>query len=224
MAADLFETGSLAGVNVTITAGPTREAIDPIRYISNNSSGKMGYALARAAMEAGANVVLISGPVALQAPDRVKLVPVESARQMLDACQVVPGDIFISVAAVADYRPAEMASDKIKKSSDTMQLNLVKNPDILATLSLSEARPFCVGFAAETQNLEAYAKKKLEAKKLDLIFANNAAATFNSESSLATAYWQDGEFAFPQSSKANLAREMITLIAARYRDSQATGH
>jgi phosphopantothenoylcysteine decarboxylase/phosphopantothenate--cysteine ligase len=224
MAADLFETGSLAGVNVTITAGPTREAIDPIRYISNNSSGKMGYALARAAMEAGANVVLISGPVALQAPDRVKLVPVESARQMLDACQVVPGDIFISVAAVADYRPAEMASDKIKKSSDTMQLNLLKNPDILATLSLSEARPFCVGFAAETQNLEAYAKKKLEAKKLDLIFANNAAATFNSESSLATAYWQDGEFAFPQSSKANLAREMITLIAARYRDSQATGH
>ena len=143
-AADIFETGELAGVNITITAGPTREAIDPVRYISNHSSGKMGYALARAAMEAGAKVVLVSGPVALEPPPQVKLVAVESARQMLDACQVVPGDIFISVAAVADYRPANSASEKIKKNADTMELSLVKNPDILARISLSAQRPFCV--------------------------------------------------------------------------------
>ena len=220
-AAKLFETGVLAGVNVTITAGPTREAIDPVRYISNHSSGKMGYALARAAMEAGARVVLISGPVALEPPPRVKVVAVESARQMLDACQVVPGDIFISVAAVADYRPAEASREKIKKNSKTMELSLVKNPDILASISLSDRRPFCVGFAAETENLEDYAKKKLADKKLDLIFANNAALTFNSESALATAYWADGEKDFPKSSKAVLTRNMVALIAERYRASLA---
>ena len=216
-AAKLFDTGTLAGVNVTITAGPTREAIDPVRYISNHSSGKMGYALARAAMEAGAKVILISGPVALEPPPRVKLVSVESARQMLDACQVVPGDIFISVAAVADYRPETTATEKIKKNDKTMTLNLVKNPDILASISLSEKRPFCVGFAAETENLEDFAKKKLADKKLDLIFANNAAQTFNSESALAAAYWPGGEQEFPRSSKAVLTRDMIALIAARYR-------
>ena len=220
-AAGMFETGDLAGVNVTITAGPTREAIDPIRYVSNRSSGKMGYALARAAMEAGANVVLISGPVELAAPPKVKLVPVESAAQMLDACKVVPGDIFISVAAVADYRPVESAREKIKKNADTMTLLMVKNTDILATLSLSDKRPFCVGFAAETQNLEAYAREKLASKKLDLIFANNATTTFNSESALATAYWNGGEHAFPQSSKASLARDMIALIASRFHAGKA---
>ncbi len=218
-AADIFETGELAGVNITITAGPTREAIDPVRYISNHSSGKMGYALARAAMEAGAKVVLVSGPVDLEPPPQVKLVAVESARQMLDACQVVPGDIFISVAAVADYRPASSASEKIKKNTDTMELSLVKNPDILALISLSEQRPFCVGFAAETQNIEEYARKKLQDKKLDLIFANNATDTFNSESALATAYWPEGEHPFPRSSKASLARDMVSLIARCYRKS-----
>jgi len=219
-AAKLFTTGILAGVDVTITAGPTREAIDPVRYISNHSSGKMGYALATAAMEAGAKVVLISGPVALEPPPRVKVVAVESARQMLDACQVVPGDIFISVAAVADYRPAQKAEEKIKKSGKTMELSLVKNPDILAQISLSERRPFCVGFAAETENLEAYAKKKLADKKLDLIFANNAVKTFNSESAMATAYWADGEKAFSQSSKSVLTCDMIALIATRYKTSR----
>ena len=219
-AAAMFETGELAGVNITITAGPTREAIDPVRYISNHSSGKMGYALARAAMEAGAKVVLVSGPVALEPPPQVKLVAVESARQMLDACQVVPGDIFISVAAVADYRPANSASEKIKKNADTMELSLVKNPDILAQISLSAQRPFCVGFAAETQNIEEYARKKLLDKKLDLIFANNAADTFNSESALATAYWPEGEHPFPRSSKSSLARDMVSLIARCYRKSK----
>jgi phosphopantothenoylcysteine decarboxylase/phosphopantothenate--cysteine ligase len=221
-AAKLFDIGALAGVNVTITAGPTREAIDPVRYISNHSSGKMGYALARAAMEAGAKVVLISGPVALEPPPRVKLVSVESARQMLDACQVLPGDIFISVAAVADYRPETTATEKIKKNDKTMTLNLVKNPDILASISLSEKRPFCVGFAAETENLEDFAKKKLVDKKLDLIFANNAAQTFNSESALATAYWPGGEQEFAHCSKAVLTRAMIALIAARYFTAKAT--
>ena len=219
-AAAMFETGELAGVNITITAGPTREVIDPVRYISNHSSGKMGYALARAAMEAGAKVVLVSGPVALEPPPQVKLVAVESARQMLDACQVVPGDIFISVAAVADYRPANSASEKIKKNADTMELSLIKNPDILAQISLSAQRPFCVGFAAETQNIEEYARKKLLDKKLDLIFANNAADTFNSESALATAYWSEGEHPFPRSSKSSLARDMVSLIARCYRKSK----
>jgi len=211
-AAGLFETGILAGINVTVTAGPTREAIDPVRYISNHSSGKMGYALATAAMEAGANVILITGPVALEPPSRMKVVPVESARQMLDACTVVPGDIFISVAAVADYRPADAASSKIKKDADTMTLPLVRNPDILTTISQSRNRPFCVGFAAETDNIEAYARKKLEDKQLDLIFANNATDTFNSDSAQATAYWQNGEFSFQKSSKSGLTRQMVSLI------------
>jgi len=221
-AADVFETGELAGVEITITAGPTREAIDPVRYISNHSSGKMGYALARAAMEAGAKVVLISGPVSLEPPPQVKLVSVESARQMLDACQVVPGNIFISVAAVADYRPANSANEKIKKHADTMELKLVKNPDILARISLSARRPFCVGFAAETENIEEYARKKLQDKRLDLIFANNATDTFNSESALATAYWENGEHSFPQCSKTSLARDMVSLIARCYRESKNT--
>lgn len=219
-ASGMFETGALSGVNITITAGPTREAIDPVRYISNHSSGKMGYALATAAMEAGASVVLVSGPVALEPPPRVKLVSVESARQMLDACQVVPGDIFISVAAVADYRPEQPVSEKIKKNDDTMVLNLVKNPDILALISKSENRPFCVGFAAETHKLEEYARKKLADKQLDLIFANNAADTFNSESALATAYWNNSEKAFSESTKSSLARDMIALIASRYRETR----
>jgi len=219
-ASGMFETGALSGVNITITAGPTQEAIDPVRYISNHSSGKMGYALATAAMEAGASVVLVSGPVALEPPPRVKLVSVESARQMLDACQVVPGDIFISVAAVADYRPEQPVSEKIKKNDDTMVLNLVKNPDILALISKSENRPFCVGFAAETHKLEEYARKKLADKQLDLIFANNAADTFNSESALATAYWNNSEKAFSESTKSSLARDMIALIASRYRETR----
>lgn len=218
-ASELFETGELAGVNVTITAGPTREAIDPVRYISNHSSGKMGYALATAAMEAGANVVLISGPVSLEPPPRVRVVNVESARQMLDACEVSQSDIFISVAAVADYRPENPVKEKIKKSEDTMTINLVKNPDILATLSLSDNRPFCVGFAAETENIEAYACKKLEDKKLDLIFANDAAETFNSDSAQVNAYWNGGEKAFSESTKSSLARDMVHLIAGRYSET-----
>ncbi|MEY4642266.1 MAG: hypothetical protein RLZZ227_2260 [Pseudomonadota bacterium] len=214
-AAGLFASGALSGFKVTITAGPTREAIDPVRYISNHSSGKMGYALARAAVEAGAEVTLISGPVSLAPPERVKVVAVQSAQDMLQACRAHSGDIFIGVAAVADYRAAEAAAQKIKKNADAMTLQLVRNPDILATMSATEPRPFCAGFAAETENLAANAQAKLAAKNLDLIFANDASATFGQDEASVTAYWRGGEQNFPQCGKEQLARQMIALIAAR---------
>ncbi|MDR0780997.1 MAG: bifunctional phosphopantothenoylcysteine decarboxylase/phosphopantothenate--cysteine ligase CoaBC, partial [Pseudomonadales bacterium] len=152
-----FASGLLAGLKVTLTAGPTREALDPVRYLSNHSSGKMGYALAEAAVDAGAEVTLISGPTALPIPPRLRFVAVESAADMLAACQGQRADIFIGVAAVADYRPAEHAPHKLKKDHDTFALTLVRNPDILATMAASVPKPFCVGFAAETRDLAAYA-------------------------------------------------------------------
>jgi phosphopantothenoylcysteine decarboxylase/phosphopantothenate--cysteine ligase len=214
-AAALFTSGALNGVKVTITAGPTREAIDPVRYISNHSSGKMGYALARAAVEAGAVVTLISGPVSLPPPERVTLVRVETAQDMLHACEAQPCDVFVGVAAVADYRAAEPAAQKIKKNADELSLPLVRNPDILAAMAAHKPRPFCAGFAAETENLAANAQGKLLAKNLDLIFANDASATFGQDDATVTAYWKGGEQLFPQGSKEQLARQMIALIAAR---------
>ena len=162
-AAALFEQGLLAGRRVVITAGPTREALDPVRYISNHSSGKMGYALAQAAVDAGAVTTLISGPVNLAPPEHAQLVPVESARDMLDACLPLlqDCDIFIACAAVADYRPAEASEQKIKKGPEAVSLQLVPNPDIVATVSASEHRPFTVGFAAETNDVITYARGKL---------------------------------------------------------------
>jgi phosphopantothenoylcysteine decarboxylase/phosphopantothenate--cysteine ligase len=223
-AGSLFASGSLAGVHVTITAGPTREAIDPVRYLSNHSSGKMGYALAQAAMEAGASVTLISGPVSLQAPERVKLVRVESAQQMLDACLQAPGEIFIAVAAVADYRPVQPAAQKIKKQSATMTLELVRNPDILATIAQRKPKPYCVGFAAETENLASYAKAKLAEKNLDMIFANEATSTFGQDTAAVTAYWVksggEKEAVFEPANKTLLARELITLISANRHPSR----
>jgi phosphopantothenoylcysteine decarboxylase/phosphopantothenate--cysteine ligase len=213
-----FAVGALAGVKVTITAGPTREAIDPVRYLSNHSSGKMGYALAQAAVEAGAAVTLISGPVALAPPERVTLVKVESAQQMLEASLAEPGEVFIAVAAVADYRPAQVAPGKIKKQAETLTLELVRNPDILATIAQLKPKPFCVGFAAETDRLADYAKGKLRDKQLDMIFANDAASTFGADESSVTAYWDKAgqlkEAQFERASKALLARELITLISA----------
>ena len=214
-AAALFASGALHGMKVTITAGPTRETIDPVRYISNHSSGKMGYALARAAVEAGAIVTLISGPVSLPPPERVALVAVESAQDMLQACETHPCDVFVGVAAVSDYRPAEPVAQKIKKSEAALTLPLVRNPDILAAMAARKPRPFCAGFAAETENLAANAQTKLAAKNLDLIFANDASSTFGQDDATVTAYWNGGELAFPRSSKEQLARAMITLIAAR---------
>ena len=218
-AAEFFDTGLLAGRTVCITAGPTREAIDPVRFISNHSSGRMGYALAEAAMEAGARVTLISGPVHLQAPEGVHLVRVESAQQMLDACLANPAEIFIAVAAVADYRPEAPATNKIKKHADTMTLSLVKNPDILATMASQSPRPYCVGFAAETERLVEHGRAKLQAKQLDLVFANNATETFNSDEATVTAIWQDSEQQLDTASKSQLARTMIELISrGQHRD------
>jgi len=218
--AALFATGLLSGKRITITAGPTQEAIDPVRFISNHSSGKMGYALAAEAANEGAIVTLISGPVALDAPERVTRINVVSAQSMLDACleTLADCDIFIGVAAVADYRPESIADDKIKKSTDVITLTMVKNPDIIATIANSEKRPFTVGFAAETQNIDDYGRKKLQNKKLDMLFANDARATLGSDSISATALWPSGDAgidhkALGPASKSSVAREMLSLIA-----------
>ncbi len=213
--AGLFQCGALAGLKVCITAGPTREAIDPVRYISNHSSGKMGYALAQAAIEAGAKVSLISGPVNLPPPSHSNLIYVESAEQMLNAAIAATKehcDIFIGVAAVADYRPEQIATNKIKKSEDAMQLVLVKNPDILATIAAQPSKPFCVGFAAETENLKSNALAKLASKNIDLVIANHATSTFNNDEASVSAYWHKGERTLTTNRKEKVARELILLI------------
>lgn len=168
--------GLLAGKRVVITAGPTREAIDPVRYISNHSTGKMGFAIAAACYSAGAKVTLLAGPVSLETPNGVRRINVSSAIKMLDESmhQLDEGcDIFIATAAVADYRVAEVAEHKIKKAGDELNVSLVKNPDIVATIARQEKRPFMVGFAAETRHVEEYAAGKLVAKKLDMIACND---------------------------------------------------
>ena len=220
LAADCFESGLLTGKHVLVTAGPTREAIDPVRYITNHSSGKMGYALARAAAEAGARVTLISGPVQLPAPDRVNRINVTSAREMLLACEAaMPCDILIASAAVADFRPAEPADHKLKKdpgSDDGMSLQLVRNPDILATLAQRSDRPFSVGFAAETQNLLDYAARKLRDKNLDLIVANDVSSSsigFDSEDNAVTVIDRHHRQShFELTSKSKIASQLIQLI------------
>lgn len=217
LAADLFPSRLLDGKRVLITAGPTREAIDPVRYISNHSSGKMGFALAQAAAEAGAQVTLVAGPVALKTPERVQRIDVESAQQMFDAVMASSGecDIFIAAAAVADYRPGQAAPDKIKKQNEEMALTLVRNPDIVAAVAQRRPKPFTVGFAAETQNVREYARGKLERKNLDMIVANDVAAPgigFNSDSNAVTVLWPSGEVEIGERSKTLLARELIMLI------------
>ena len=207
-AASLFESGLLEGKRVVITAGPTREALDPVRYISNHSSGKMGYALAQAAVDAGARTTLVSGPVNLAAPDHVRVVRVESAAEMLEQClQLLPEcDIFIACAAVADYRPAAMEQQKIKKGPEQITLQLVRNPDIVATVAASEHRPFTVGFAAETNDLLAHARDKMLRKGLDMIVANDVSDRsigFNSDNNQATVLWPGGEQALPLTGKSN---------------------
>lgn len=217
LTADLFETGSLAGRTVLITAGPTQEAIDPVRYLSNRSSGKMGYAIAQAAAEAGAKVILVSGPTALTTPPRVKRIDVRSAQQMYDAVmqQVTNCDIFISTAAVADYRPVQIAEQKIKKTEDTLTLELQRNPDILAEVAALKDGPFTVGFAAETQNLEQHARAKLETKKLDMIAANQVGEglAFESDDNALLILTVDDKQQLATASKTTLGRQLITLIA-----------
>ena len=223
-AADCFQRNVLDGVRLLITAGPTQENIDPVRYITNHSSGKMGFALAEAAVEAGAQVTLVSGPVFLPTPDRVQRIDVVSARDMLAACEAsMPADILIAAAAVADYRPEVVAAHKLKKdpnSGDGLYLQMVRNPDILATLAGRPDRPFSVGFAAETENLLEYASGKLKVKNLDLIVANdvaNPSIGFNSEENAITVIdRQLRQTAFAQTSKGKIARQLITFIADRY--------
>ncbi len=216
--AQLFESGLLAGQRVVITAGPTREALDPVRFISNHSSGKMGYALAQAAIDAGAQTTLVSGPVHLPAPDHARVLKVESAAEMLEQCLLLltDCDIFIACAAVADYRPATIEQQKIKKGAEQISLMLVRNPDIVATVAASEKRPFVVGFAAETQELLTHAREKMSRKGLDMIIANDVSDQsigFNSDSNQATVLWADGEQPLPLGSKAAMARQVIALIA-----------
>ncbi len=225
-AANQFETGNLTGKTIYITAGPTREALDPVRYISNHSSGKMGYALAEAAVEAGAKVKLISGPVNIPAPERVELIKVESAEQMLSASteSLSDCDIFIAAAAVADYRPTAVSEHKIKKGSEEiMELHLVKNPDIVATVAGSSPKPFTIGFAAETKDVLNYARGKLERKGLDLIIANDVSRTdigFNSDENAVTVISRQDTLELPQASKRQLAVRLIELIAAQYKASK----
>jgi phosphopantothenoylcysteine decarboxylase/phosphopantothenate--cysteine ligase len=219
--AGCFETGVLAGKRVLITAGPTREAIDPVRYLSNHSSGKMGFALARACVDAGALTTLIAGPVSLPTPARVQRVDVVSAQAMFDAVMAAINetDIIIAAAAVADYRPVTVATDKIKKqAADALTLELVKNPDIIASVAASGRAVFTVGFAAETQQVAQYARDKMQRKKLDMIVANDVSQPgigFSSDDNAATVFWQNGEQVFPAMSKQQLAQNIIQRIATQ---------
>jgi len=215
-----IEKPILSGKTVMITAGPTREALDPVRFISNRSSGKMGYALANAARDAGARVILISGPVSMQALDNIECVDVESAREMYVATQdrIAEVDIFIAAAAVADYYPADVQPDKIKKSAEEMSIDLIRSPDILASVAKINGGPFTVGFAAETENLREYALGKLKAKNLDMIVANKVGKNlgFDSDDNAVEVLWSGGEQSFPLGAKATLAHGLVKLIAERY--------
>lgn len=218
-----FGDKPLQGKSVLITAGPTREAIDPVRYISNHSSGKMGFSLAQAATQLGAKVTLVSGPVSLATPANVQRINVDSAQSMFDNVMdnATKHDIFIACAAVADYRPQTIAEQKIKKTddSDQMTITMVKNPDIVASVAkLSESRPFTVGFAAETQDVEHYARTKLTKKNLDMICANDVSVEgqgFNSDDNAITMYWKDGKQSLTLASKQQIASQIILTIAER---------
>lgn len=219
--------GVLKGLKVVITAGPTRERIDPVRFISNRSSGKMGYAVAEAAREAGAQVVLVTGPVQIATPPGVERVEVESAEQMLAAVQqhIGSADIFVAAAAVSDYRCRQIAAEKIKKTSDNldMTLDLIRAPDVLATVGRSASPPFLVGFAAETEHVERNALVKLANKNLDMIAANKVGdgLGFDKDDNALTLYWQGGKLELTLTSKIALARQLVDVIAQRYNARQA---
>jgi phosphopantothenoylcysteine decarboxylase/phosphopantothenate--cysteine ligase len=212
--------GILAGRTVLVTAGPTREPIDPVRYITNRSSGKMGYAIASAAHALGARVILISGPVSLPEPRGTDVVYVETAEEMQAATQdrVADADIFIAAAAVSDYRPAETSAQKIKKTRDTITLELVRSPDILASVAALQNAPFTVGFAAETENVRKYALGKLENKNLDMIVANRVGSDcgFDYDDNAAEVLWKGGEKVFDKMPKSELAAGIVDVIAVRF--------
>ncbi|QDP02550.1 bifunctional phosphopantothenoylcysteine decarboxylase/phosphopantothenate--cysteine ligase CoaBC [Thalassotalea sp. PS06] len=216
--------GELDGQTWVITAGPTREPMDPVRYISNHSSGKMGFAIALAAQLAGAKVYLIAGPVKLATPTGVERIDVETALQMQEQsmAHAEHADVFVACAAVADYRVAEVASQKIKKSTEQLQLVLEKNPDIVAGVAALENAPFTVGFAAETENVEEYALGKLKKKNLQMICANNVSAPghgFNSDTNALTIFWSGGSLVLPLTSKQELARQLVGQIAKKFNQS-----
>jgi len=220
------DEGLLAGKRVVITAGPTREPIDPVRYITNRSSGKMGYAMARAAAAQGADVILISGPVSLPGPPGIEVRKVETAEDMFEATHASIGDadIFIAAAAVADYRPASPKEQKIKKHDESMSIDLVRCPDILASVAALDAGPFTVGFAAETEKVDDYAQSKLEKKRLDMIVANRVGddCGFDRDSNAVSVFWADGKQRFPEASKTDLARDLIELVARRFYAARGT--
>lgn len=214
------EAKTLLNKKVLISAGPTREALDPVRYISNRSSGKMGYAIASAAQKAGALVTLVSGPVNLPPPANIDTIHVESAQQMYDA--IVPTaqnfDIYIGAAAVADYRPAVVQAQKIKKQGGESAIMLQRNPDIIASVAALDNKPFVVGFAAETEDLENYALSKMQAKNLDMIAANwvgKDQGGFDSDLNALKVFWRDGQMTLPLTDKQHLAEQLVALIAAR---------
>ncbi len=218
--------GVLAGKKVLVTAGPTREPIDPVRYITNRSSGKMGYAMARAAALQGAKVVLVSGPVNLAEPSGVDVVHVTTAEQMFDATHdnLDGVDIFIGAAAVSDYRPSSEAPRKIKKNQETMSIDLVRSKDILASVAALDDGPFTVGFAAETDNVREYAYGKLESKKLDMIVANRVGddCGFDTDDNMVEVYWDGGEKAFARDAKSELAQGIMKLVAERLEATRGT--
>ena len=220
---------SLAGLKVVITAGPTREPIDPVRYITNRSSGKMGFAVAAAVREAGANVVLVAGPVALPTPANIKRIDVETAEQMFARVheQIADADVFIACAAVADYRPQSASAQKTKRSAAEMDLALVRSPDTLASVAALAKAPFTVGFAAETNDVASHAREKLEKKRIDMIAANRVGPDcgFDRETNALTVYWPGGgEAALGDGSKPMLARRLVELIAERYRTVRPVAH
>ena len=210
-------------MKILITAGPTREAIDPVRFVSNRSSGKMGFAVARAAAAAGARVTLVAGPVNLPTPAGVERIDVETAAEMYAAtlARAPAADIYIGAAAISDYRPGQVQPHKIKKHSDTLSLDMVKSPDVLAAVAALEARPFTVGFAAETQRLEEHARAKLLGKNLDMIVANLVGKDlgFDRDDNSAVLIWHGGREALAAKAKTELAGEIVALIAARYREA-----
>lgn len=212
-------SGLLAGLNVLITAGPTRERLDPVRYLTNRSSGKMGFAVATAAREAGAHVTVIAGPVQLPTPNAVTRINVESARDMYAAVHrhIAEADIFIAAAAVADYQPVTIASRKIKKQPGSFKLDLEPAPDIVKSVAEIVKRPFIVGFAAETHDVEENARSKLKLKRLDMIAANQVGdgVAFDCDDNALTVIWSGGKAEVARGPKIEVARELIALIAKR---------
>ena len=217
---DIFHTRLLANTRLLVTAGPTREAIDPVRYLSNRSSGRMGYAIARAAAEADADVTLVSGPTVLTPPENINFIAVRSAEEMRTAVMthIDTMNIMVAAAAVADYRSALVADQKIKKQADALTLILEKTPDILAEVTQLEHPPFTVGFAAETENLKENAIKKLANKKLNMIAANLVGENlgFDSIENALSVFWQGGYIELVKASKDKLARQLISIIAEQY--------